>query len=108
MAMFANGKAHPSAWGPVRSAHPFQGGQIDIDPFTIWASGFSGGIGQLFVTNTQGLFSLSVTIPGQEPAVFSNLETSQASWKTLNWCGFVSTATERTSPIGRELIIVSP
>jgi len=43
-----------------------------------------------------GAWDLVVTLPGQTPTQFKGLANGSPEWKTLNWLGFSSTATEKT------------
>jgi len=44
-----------------------------------------------------GTWKLTVTLPGRKPKTFAALKTGRPDWKTLDWCGFSSTATEKTA-----------
>lgn len=43
-----------------------------------------------------GTWDLTVTLPGGQPQKFESLLYGHKAWKTLNWLGFVSEATEKT------------
>jgi hypothetical protein len=43
-----------------------------------------------------GKWEVTVTLPGQEPRRFSDLEVVTPGWNRLTWVGFVSNATTRT------------
>ncbi|NOZ21916.1 MAG: right-handed parallel beta-helix repeat-containing protein [Planctomycetes bacterium] len=43
-----------------------------------------------------GTWTLTVTLPGQKPSTFAKLKTGRPEWKVLDWCGFSSTASEKT------------
>jgi len=44
-----------------------------------------------------GTWDLAVTLPGAKPRQFAKLPNGHADWKTLDWLGFSSTATEATT-----------
>jgi len=44
-----------------------------------------------------GSWNLGVAVPGQEPHRFEGIPNRHAQWKTLNWLGFCSTATNATA-----------
>ena len=41
-------------------------------------------------------WQLTVTLPGQQPRVFSDLKVVNPGWKKLTWVGFVSNAKTKT------------
>lgn len=43
-----------------------------------------------------GAWSLTVTLPGAQPQTFADLPNGMKEFKTLNWLGFISLATEKT------------
>jgi hypothetical protein len=43
-----------------------------------------------------GKWELTVTLPGQEPRRFADLEVVTPGWKRITWIGFVSNATKKT------------
>jgi hypothetical protein len=43
-----------------------------------------------------GAFVLTVTLPGKDPQRFENLPCGASTFRTLDWLGFVSNATEST------------
>jgi hypothetical protein len=45
---------------------------------------------------SQGVYDLSVTLPGQPPRVFAKLPCGSANFRRLEWLGFTSLATEKT------------
>ncbi|BCM90704.1 hypothetical protein IAD21_02564 [Abditibacteriota bacterium] len=47
--------------------------------------------------SSTGTWDLTVALPGEEPHRFARLKSGSAEWKTLDWLGFVSNATEKTT-----------
>ncbi|RYX85900.1 right-handed parallel beta-helix repeat-containing protein [bacterium] len=47
--------------------------------------------------NSTGQWDLTVTLPNTAPQRFTNLKNGSPDWKTLEWLGFVSTASEKTT-----------
>jgi hypothetical protein len=45
---------------------------------------------------SQGVYDLSVTLPGQPPRVFAKLPCGSVNFRRLEWLGFTSLATEKT------------
>ncbi|NQT13633.1 MAG: hypothetical protein HQ582_12850 [Planctomycetes bacterium] len=44
---------------------------------------------------SSGTWSLSITVPGQNPAVFDDLPIGHPEWRKLDWLGFSSNATDQ-------------
>ncbi len=47
-------------------------------------------------SKADGTWRLRVTLPGQPPKEFAGLATGSPDWKTLQWLGFSSIATQKT------------
>jgi len=89
---------HPYLAGPsmsVAGSKLRSGGKelIDLPPGQWVRFEMTAGLG----SKTTGTWDLSVTLPGQPPKVFKGLANGSPKWDRLEWLGFSSTASDKTT-----------
>ncbi|MCP4640687.1 MAG: right-handed parallel beta-helix repeat-containing protein [bacterium] len=81
----------PSLWFQANGDLMARGAKLLTVPHSQWVTVE---IGCDLGRDADGTYDLTVTIPGQDPQQFENLPCGAGDFSRLDWCGFVSNATE--------------